>query len=302
MERRFAGTVAVALLVASRCAWSADPPPAKVEFVPELTAYYTDLGLYIPLTQKPIPETTSDNELEIYRDLFLGSLNPQVLYLEASVYPMPILGTWVRRNQPGTYDNADLGSANWIESVTAGQQEPAAISAFIGSALNLVRPGEKRRGTNKGHMGYLASYGDRHIHRNELISDPWYEFEWKLKGEKDFTDDHLSWSFRVGTKQHSHPDIADTIYFGARRGQVDYRAPFLAWLTNSSLDLSLAFATGDGTLTRSELLVAKRYPTPWGFAIAAETGVIYESNDTYTGVLRDDQDNFIFVLRPNVAF
>lgn len=302
MNRRFPQLQALALLLAPAPAWCGEPPASRIEFVPELTAYYTDVDLYIPLTQKPIPETRGDNELEIYRDLFIGSLKPQVLLLEAAVYPMPIAGTWIRRNEPNWYAGADFGSVNWIESVTAGQQEPCSVSAFLGSALNLVRPGEARRGTNKGQMGYLASYGDRHIHDNVLFRDPWYEFEWKLKGEKDFADDHLSWSFRLGTKQHSHPNITDTVYVGLRRGQIDYRAPFLAWLTNSSIDLSLAFGTGNLELVRSELLLSKRYPIQrWGFAIALETGVIYENSAAYTGALQDP-DNFVFVLRPNLAF
>src|SRR6185369_10127265 len=122
--------------------------------------------------------------------------------------------TWIKRNRPGWYAGADFGSVNWIETVTAGQQEPCSVSAFLGSAMTFTRPGEERRGTNKGHMGYLASYGDRHIVRNTLVRDPWYEFEWKLKGEKNFADDHLSWSFRVGTKQHSNPFVTDTFYVG----------------------------------------------------------------------------------------
>ncbi|MGH8629753.1 MAG: hypothetical protein ACREU7_03170, partial [Burkholderiales bacterium] len=269
----------VAVIVALGAAGKAE----AVELVPELTAYYTSLGLYIPLTGRPIPESRGDDELEIYRELLLTSLRPQLLLLEASVYPMPILGTWVRRNEPGLYEDANLrGDLNWIESATAGLQEPAAVSVFLGSAMNLVRPGEKRKGTNKGHMGYLASVGDRHIVDNLLIDDNWYELEWKLKGEREFADDHLSWRFRLGTQQHSHPEIADTVYVGLRRGNLDYRAPFLAWLTNSSADFSVGATASGLSLARTELLLEKRYPLPqWGFALALEAGFIYESNRAY---------------------
>jgi hypothetical protein len=282
----------------------AEATAAGPELVPELTAYYTSLGLYVPLTGEAIPDNRGDDELEIYRQLLVNSFRPQLLLLEASVYPMPLLGTWLRRNARGFYGDAQLGAdLNWIESVTAGFSEPAALSVFLGSAMNLVRPGERHRGLNKGHVGYLASFGDRHIRDNVLIDDDWYELEWKLKGEREFADDRLSWSFRLGTQQHSHQEIADTAYVGLKRGNLDWRAPFLAWLTNSAVSFKVATTTDGFALARGELLLEKRYPVPgWGFALAVETGFLYESNRAYIGSLRDAEDNFIFVLRPNLEF
>jgi hypothetical protein len=282
----------------------AEEPAAAVELVPELTAYYTSLGLYVPLTGQAIPDNTGDDELEIYRTLLLNSLRPQLLLVEASVYPMPLLGTWLKRKEPGLYDDVQLrGDINLIESATAGFPEPAALSLFLGSAMNLVRPGEKRRGTNKGHVGYLLSVGDRHIRDNVLVDDDWYELEWKLKGEREFEGDRLSWSFRAGTKRHSHDDIADTVYVGLKRGNLDWRAPFLAWLTNSAADLWVA-ATVDGlALARAEFTVEKRYPIQaWGVAVALEAGVLHEHERAYGGSLRGDENDFLFVLRPNLEF
>ena len=295
--RTFAGLLALAL------AGPAAGAP-KPEVVPELTAYYTSLALYLPLTDAALPDNTGDDELEIYRTLLLNSLRPQLVLLEASVYPMPLAGTWLKRKRPGLYEDARVrGDLNLVESVTAGCPEPAALSLFLGSAMNLVRPGQPRRGSNKAHVGYLLSIGDRHIHENVLIDDDWYELEWKLKGEREFEDDRLSWSFRLGTKRHTNEEIADTVYVGLKRGNLDYRAPFLGWLTNSSADLQVAATTDGLALAQAELLLEKRYPLErWGFAIALETGFVYENNRAYTGSLRDDDDNFIFVLRPNVAF
>lgn len=297
IPRAIAGLLALAALAARAS------PPAP-EWVPELAAYYTALGLYVPLTGKPIPDNTGDDELEIYRELLLNSLRPQLLLLEASVYPLPLAGTWLRRKEPGLYDDAQLrGDFNWIESATGGFPEPAAVSLFLGSAMNLVRPGERRRGTNKGHVGYLLSAGDRHIRNNLLVDDDWYELEWKLKGEREFEGDRLSWSFRLGTKRHSNDEIADTVYVGLRRGNLDYRAPFLAWLTNSAATFQVEATTDGVALARSELLLEKRYPIErWGFALALEGGFVYQNDRAYTGSLRDDDDNFIFVLRPNLEF
>lgn len=292
----------MALALATGGARAQDAP--AIELVPELSAYYTSLGLYVPLTGKPLPDNRGDNELEIYRELLLNSLRPQVLLLEASVYPMPLLGTWLRRKQAGLYEDAQLrGDLNWIESITAGELEPAALSLFLGSAMNLVRPGEPRRGTNKGHVGYLLSVGDRHIRHNVLVDDAWYELEWKLKGERASEDERLSWSFRLGTKRHSHDAVADTVYVGFKRGNLDWRAPFLAWLTNSAADLQVAFTAGGLALTRADLLIEKRYPLErWGVALAVEAGVLHENRRAYAGSLRDEDDDVIFVLRPNVEF
>lgn len=274
------------------------------EVVWELTPYYTSAGAYISLTDLPLPDSRGDSELEIYRELLLQSFRPQVLLLEASVYPMPVLGTWIRRKNPGFYDDADIGNnLNWIESLTAGFPEPAALSVFLGSAMNLVRPGQARKGTNKGHVGYLASGGLRHIKDNVLISDNWYELEWKLKGERHFKEDRLSWSFRLGAKQHSHPEIADTVYLGLKRSKLDYNAPLLAWLDNTEGEFLVAMTSKGFALARSELLLEKRIPLrSWSFALALQGGFIYENDRTYTGSLREDDDNFIFVLRPNIEF
>ncbi|HUR39542.1 MAG TPA: hypothetical protein VM240_00055 [Verrucomicrobiae bacterium] len=274
------------------------------EWVRELTAYYTSLAYYVPLGGGAIPESRGDDELEIYRELLVHSLKPQVLLLEASVYPMPLLGTWLKRNQRDFYEDAQLrGDINVIESVTAGFPEPAALSLFLGSAMNLVRPGEQRRGTNKGHVGYLLSVGDRHIRDNVLVDDNWYELEWKLKGERQFHDDALSWSFRFGTHQHSHPEIADVVYLGLKRGNLDWRAPFLAFLTNSAAAFKVDVTTDGLALARAQLLIEKRYPLErWGIAIGLETGFVYENNRAYTGSLRDDEDDLLFVLRPNIGF
>lgn len=297
------------LAVAAALAWSgaghADEPPGTVEWVPELTPYYTDVGLYVTLGA-PLPDTTGEDELGVYRDLFLGSLHPQLLVLETSVYPLPLAGTWVRRHRPGFYEDAEIDrlNVNWIESLTSGFQEPAAVSAFLGSAVNFVRPGETRRGTNKGMMGYLLSAGTRHIRENVLVPDDWYEFEWKLKGDRQFADDHLSWSFRLGTKQNSNPEIADTVYLGLRRSNLDFRAPFLSFLTNSELAVLVAATTDGLALARTEVIGEKRYPLRLcGCGLALQLGVIIEKNRQYSGSLNEnDNDHLIAVLRPNLEF
>lgn len=282
-----------------------ETPAPAVEVVPEVTPYYTSLGLYVPLGDKPIPDNSGEDEFEIYRQLLANSLEPQVLLLEASVYPMPVLGTWLRRHEPGFYEDGEISpDLNWIESVTAGFREPGAVSVFLGSAMNLVREGEQRRGTNKAHVGYLLSAGTRHIRDNVLVSDDWYEFEWKLKGEREFAEDRLAWSFRVGMQQHANADVTDQVYVGLKRSNSDWRLrPYLSWLTNTAASLKIGSTDDRPSLASAELLLQRSFPLPdWRIAIALETGLIYEDSGAYSGELRRDEDDVLFVLRPNIEF
>src|ERR1051325_7992794 len=65
--------------------------------------YYSDVDINIPLTDKPIPTISSDSEAVIYRDLIEGSLVPRYMLLEASAYPLPALGTYLKAHDPGFY-------------------------------------------------------------------------------------------------------------------------------------------------------------------------------------------------------
>lgn len=279
---------------------------AGAEFSYELDLYYSNVAVEIPLTGTPVPNGGSMTEWEVYKTLFKDSLHPRLLLLEASVYPMPVLGTYVKEHSPNTYDNFTLGDTdlNLLEGLTAGFQEPWAVSAFIGSSMSFTREGKKSTGTNKGYMGYLVSYGAKHIRQNVLIDDDWWEFEWKLKGERAFEDEDLTWSFRVGTKSHGHPDIADTLYFGGRRSNLDYKASWLGWLENSSFEWMTELAQEDLQFLRQELVIGKRFPMKdkrWAFAL--DIGVIYEKDAKYTGTLYDPTaDNVTLVFRPNIVF
>jgi len=101
---------------------------AKSEFVVEFDPYYSDIGYNIPLTDKPIPTITSDSEMVIYRELIQDSFPPRYMTLEASVNPMPVLGTYLKTHQRGLYDSGQIGG-----------------------------------GENYGYTGYLLNAGMKHI-------------------------------------------------------------------------------------------------------------------------------------------
>ena len=278
----------------------------KAEVVWEWDPYYTDVGANIPLTSTPIPTIRSDSEAQIYSKLIQGSAIPRYMVLEASVYPLPILGTYLKKHTPGFYKQGEIGNTgiNLIESVTAGFQEPWAVSAFFGNVAKLERPGETRSGSNFGYTGYLISAGTKHIKENVLIDDKWYELEWKIKGKLNYPDQKLDWSFRFGGKFNANPYVTDVVYVAIHRSNLDYHAPFLSQLKNVSLDVKLQMSQHNSQIVRSELFLGKKYPvTQKGFSPTLDVGLIWESPNEYTGALRDRNNSTLtFVFRPSIEF
>ncbi len=279
---------------------------SKTEVVWEWDPYYSDVDFNIPLTDKPIPTIKSDNEATIYRDLITGSLVPRYMLLEASVYPMPVLGTYLKSHTPSLYNQGEISHTglNVIESATAGFQEPWAMSAFFGNIANLVRPGETQGGSNLGYTGYLVSAGAQHIKDNVLIQDKWYELEWKVKGDLDYPDEKLTWSFRVGGKFNANPYITDVMYVGIHRSNLDFHQPFLGWLNNSDLDLQVQFSQHGAKPVYEELEIGKKYPLPnRGYSFTLDVGFVWESPEEYSGPSRtDNKSTLTLVLRPSIEF
>lgn len=268
----------------------------------ELDAYYSNIGVDLPISSEAEPDGGQLGEVEVYRELLRDGLKPRIFLLEASVNPLPWLGALYKSRDPHSYERAN--QARLLDSVTAGFQEPWAISAFLGSTMRFSREGETVDHSNRAYMGWLLSYGAEHIRNNVLIDDPWWEFEWKLKGDRAFRDEKLSWSFRLGFKEHGNPDIRDVVYVGFRRDSLDFRSRALRWLDNAGVEIKTEFARDDGDLMRQELLFNRNFPLPrWRAALVLDIGVIYESPDKYRGRLADlDSNALTFVLRPNLSW
>jgi len=285
-------------LLAAAAAHGQERP--KPEVVTELGAYYSSIGLYVPISDDPFPEGGRLEEADVYRQLFERSWRPNVVAFEASLYPMPILGVWLRKDYPSFYDNAP----SVIQAATAGFQEPWAVSAFFGSQMKFTRPEETERSTNRGYLGYLVSAGTKHIKDNVLIADNWAEVEWKLKGERVFNQERLSWSLRAGGRYNSNRDIADTLHLGLRRSNLDFKSPFLSWLDNSRVDLLTELAVDGLALVRQEVIFGKKYPMQsYKLAWEFDFGLIYERASKYSGDLAPLAKTAVtIVFRPNIVF
>lgn len=279
-----------------------EPPPQQpITLLFTMGAYYSSAGIYIPLFDASAPASGERSEAEIYRALLGGALARHFLVLEASVNPLPCVGVAVHEWR-ATYRQAQVSAdLNLVQALTAGFDEPFALSLFIGNVVDFDAPGRSEvRG--RGYLGLVASGGLGHIKQNQLIDDAWLETELKLKGDRVSEEMKLSWSFRIGAKLHGNGDITDTAYLALRRSRVDYQDDSLL-LANSGveyrLDLSLT-----GRPVRQLLLVDKKFPLGKGkVTLVFGVGLLWESGAAYQGGLAESHvPGLQFIIRPNLVF
>ena len=295
-----AGLAVAALAGVARADDDEAAEPARPTSSVELGAYYTSAGVYVPLTRDPIPSVGEKGELELYWALLPRSFPPRFLVLEASVNPMPCLGLLVRKQAPQLYDESAVQpGVNLVRAVTAGFEEPWAVSLFLGNVVDFDVPGRKDT-DGKGYLGGLVSAGHGHIKDNLLVEDDWAELEAKLKGDRRSPVKKLSWSFRVGTKLHGNHDVVNAVYLGVRRSRVDYDGgDFL--VANSGIEWRLDLGY-DGAVQKQILLVDKKWPLRTA-AFSLAVGLLWDRGTQYRGALATPPPRALqFLLRPNVEF
>jgi hypothetical protein len=300
---------------AAKPAGEPEPEQRRVEFDYDLNPYYSNVSLFVSISDEPIPHLGEVGELEMYFALLPRAFDPRsfiprFLVLEASVNPLPCIGLVVRDQYPGFYGDAEVyPNLNWVKAVTAGFEEPFALSLLGGQFVNFDVPGRDDV-KGKGYGGLLVSVGTHHIKDNQLYRDNWIELESKVKGDRKSPVKKLSWSFRVGAKLHGNPDIADIVYLGIRRSRLDYDEhppPFVSnWGFEYRFDMAVDRLAVDGLRqARHVLLVDKKFLIPKAkFALTLKAGFIYTLADAYRGALATQgrREDFQFVLRPNVEF
>jgi hypothetical protein len=283
----------------------------------EADAYYSAVDYIFSITQAPIPQLDPSQESGVYSYLFTNMLLPRYALIELSVNPLPLAGTMLKEKAPNRYEKANIGSSglNMVTALTTGFPEPWAMSYFIGNVVDLVAADSAHKVTGKGYGGALLSLGNYHILDNHLIPDYWAEGELKLKGSAIQPDRRMSWSFRIGGKIHTHPDIFNILYFSVKRDRVDLKEP-LSWnLLNLVVRNSEIEARADiriprsfevwNYFTRFFLLAGKKWPSAsgnWAFSLSAGTQLQLENG--YRGQLaaRIPGQQWSFILRPNIVF
>jgi len=270
-------------------------------------AYYSFLGVNGSLISPQSGENVIDAQAEdgVYAYLLRNFFFPKMLQLELSINPLPVAGVYLKSQQRGFYERGKIiDQVNIIESVTSGFPEPGAVSLFIGNNVFMMNfdTGETE---GIGFGGLLVSYGNYHIVSNELVRENWLETEAKLKGIALSNTQKLSFSFRVGARFHSHPDIRNSVYVSMARSHLDRQ--YWGWspLRNSEAEFRADFSQHDGRPTRFIALFGKKLPSPEGeyiFSLALGVEGVFASG--YSGRLAQNklEAGWTFLLRPNVAF
>lgn len=273
----------------------------------EIDPYYSNVAYYQTLDESPIPELGERSEAQVYSDLFFSSYLPRFFLLEASLNPLPILGVLLKSDEAeGIYDDMTVTQKlNLVEVVTAGFEEPYALSVFLGNmvkyrAKNAIHSEDSE---SKGFMGYLASYGHLHIRKNELVQDRWGEFEWKIKGDRITQGQMLSWSFRVGTKIHDNPFVTDEYYVAMKRERIEEQGDVYSWIKNGGIEFKYRVSQRTGKTIGQQIIIDKKIPiTDLGWVISLGVGFVRETREKYSGPLSLDESSTAFVLRPSISF
>ncbi len=277
------------------------PPPPPITLLFTRGAYYSSVGLYIPLAGSAAAPAGERSEAEIYLSLLGGALARHVLVLEASINPVPCLGLAIHE-WSWAYEQAQVTSSlNLVQALTAGFDEPFAVSILLGNVVDFGRSGRDDV-HGLGYLGVVASGGLGHIQQNALVDDAWLEAELKLKGDRISEEMKLSWSFRVGAKLHDNGDITDTAYVALRRSRIDYLDESLL-LANSGIEYRLDLSLS-GKPVRQLFLVDKKFPLGKGkVTLVFGVGLLWESGLAYTGALAQTSGAGLqFLIRPNVVF
>jgi len=276
------------------------------QFGYELDPYYSSASWIKNFSNEDIPEIDDLNELNIYQTLISDSLTPDFILFELSVNPLPILGTYLRSQMPSLYkDGRGIGmDGQLVESVTAGFEEPFALSAFAGRVVRFAPPeGMESKGDNMGYIGYLLTVGSQHIQNNVLIQDNWAEVEWKIKGKRDTKLQFLSWSMRLGAKFHEHVDISNTFMVGIRRDRIDYSKNKDSFFRDIGFEYRLDVLQHNLDPSRQQLIVDKHWPLEEkGLTLSLGFGAVWEGNGRYTGALAKEARGLSWVFRPNIRF
>ena len=307
-----AGRRAGPLCVAAAFLLAAATRPAaalgKPEWELELDPYYSDVALTIPFFTTVATGPVRSMEILTYLDMMKQAFIPKFMLLEASVNPLPLGSVLFRNSDDGLYRRAKVTpSLNVVEAITAGFEEPYALSLFLGNIVDFSQ-GKKTLGhRRKGYMGYLLSYGNYHIMESLLIPDNWVEIEGKIKGDLVTDERKLGWSFRSGAKLHSDREISDSFYGGIRRDRIEYGKGFLAFLLSSGIDYRADFRRSDFKALSHFIKLEKNFPfktSKRAMTFSLGLGWQWLSKDKYLGTLADRRlrPETRIMIRPNLKF
>ena len=278
----------------------------ETEYDYELDLYYSNVSLYIDIdSEKNITDASDFSEKEIYTQLLANAFIPNIILLEASLSPMPIGGLYFRKENESLYEKATVSDFNLVKSLTAGFDEPYALSLFLGRMMVFNRAKQGHLGANRAFIGTLLSASGHSIKDNKVYKDSSLVIEFKLKGTRNYDQHKLDWSFRVGSKLHSNHDFTNLLYLGLRRSRIDFNKSIFSLFYNTAYSLYFSVSADTLHLTETELTIEKKWPSTFFYktVYGLELGYLYNGDEKYKGTLRSDgTNNHVFVIRPSISF
>jgi len=278
----------------------------------EIDPYYSYFAYTFGIAETPIPEIQYTDEFNIYLSLLKNFYRPRFVLTEASIYPLPLAGVYIKKNRESSYEDSQATeNINIVKAVTAGFPEPWASSVFFGNVINFTDKNNdgKNETVGKAFSGFLVSYGNRHIVDNIMVEDDWVETEIKLKGSDIRERRDLSWSYAVGYKWHRNNDINDKLYISIKRSRVDYgdreKNIFIKFfIHNSETEVRLDFNTVDyekKAIVRYFFLFGKKFALSKNTVFSFGLGAIKTESDGYRGDLKGEiNENWQLIFRPNM--
>ena len=272
----------------------------------ELDHYYTCLSYTVAITKQPIPEMNITREGELYWHMLKNFIFPRYILFEASLYPLPIAGVYIKKEARNFYNDSEIvRGINIVKAVTTGFPEPYAGAVFFGNVANFTK-GDSDEVTGRGFSGIAISYGDRHIVDNIMVADKWLELELKIKGVDEHQVHNMEWSYSVGIKLHDNNEISQQFSISIYRNSIYYAdsiGSLLGFLRNTEQQLRIDFNLEHLNIkkpTSFSFLVGKNFPIGDGtVTLALKAGGLKIFSDGYSGSLKQDIDRkWALMVRP----
>jgi hypothetical protein len=128
------------------------------------------------------------------------------------------------------------------------------------NAGQVVRTVDFDSWVGKPYGGLLVSYGNYHLRANDFIRDDWLELEFKTIGRRWKAGALSSWSYRIGGRYHSHPEIRSYLLAGFKREHLDRSITRFTVLDNSFFDLEYRTEAFSLQPLSLRLLIGKKFP------------------------------------------